>query len=193
MSCFMWSAAFDRTDLLLPYLFSSRAYHITTQHTDIPLLKHKNIYIYIYTGAKFTAVASIGVVHKGHVHEAMNLLHPYLPQQGQSNSPYSESGALYALGLIHANKGGNGHSTTITYLSEALRNSGGNDVVQHGAALGMGLAAMGTADAELFESLYNALMLDSACGGEGAALAIGMLMCGQSGKSTFCPGLHFYI
>jgi 26S proteasome regulatory subunit N2 len=30
--------------------------------------------------AKFTAVASIGVVHKGHVHESMNLLEPYLPQ-----------------------------------------------------------------------------------------------------------------
>ena len=56
--------------------------------------------------AKFTAVASIGVVHKGHVHESMNLLQPYLPTAGQSSSPYSESGALYALGLIHANKGG---------------------------------------------------------------------------------------
>ena len=30
--------------------------------------------------AKFTAVASIGVVHKGHVRESMNLLQPYLPQ-----------------------------------------------------------------------------------------------------------------
>ena len=55
--------------------------------------------------AKFTAVASIGVVHKGHVHESMKLLQPYLPQGGRSSSPYSESGALYALGLIHANKG----------------------------------------------------------------------------------------
>ena len=42
--------------------------------------------------AKFTAVASIGVVHKGHVHESMNLLQPYLPQGGQSSSPFSESG-----------------------------------------------------------------------------------------------------
>jgi 26S proteasome regulatory subunit N2 len=57
------------------------------------------------------------VVHKGHVHESMNLLQPYLPQGGTSASSYSESGALYALGLIHANKGGNGDSATITYLS----------------------------------------------------------------------------
>ena len=208
--------------------------------------------------AKFTAVASIGVVHKGHVHESMKLLQPYLPQGGRSSSPYSESGALYALGLIHANKGrfvtymplcvcvfvslsvslslslslvythflsfslslarshtlslflsltvsfflsltifllvshslshslslyiyiymymylsfspsvflffspshflspshcsscsctgGAGDSTAISYLSEALRNSGTNDVVQHGACLGVGLAAMATGD-----------------------------------------------
>ena len=30
--------------------------------------------------AKFSTVGSIGVVHKGHVHESMNLLQPYLPQ-----------------------------------------------------------------------------------------------------------------
>lgn len=130
--------------------------------------------------AKFTAVASIGVVHKGHVHESMNLLQPYLPQGGQSSSPYSESGALYALGLIHANKGGSGNSTAITYLSDALRNAGNNEVVVHGAALGIGLAAMGTANPAIFESLNNTLMMDSAVGGEGAALAIGLLMCGQS-------------
>ena len=65
-------------------------------------------------------------------------------QDGQSSSPYSESGALYALGLIHANKGGNGDSATITYLTNALRNAGTNEIVQHGACLGIGLAAMAT-------------------------------------------------
>ena len=43
---------------------------------------------------------------QGHVHESMTLLQPYLPQVGgQTGSAYSEAGALYALGLIHANKG----------------------------------------------------------------------------------------
>ena len=129
---------------------------------------------------KFTAVASIGVVHKGHVHEAMNLLQPYLPQQGMSSSPYSESGALYALGLIHANKGGAGDSATISYLADALRNTGTNHVVQHGASLGIGLAAMATADENLFNELKNLLYTDNAVAGEGAALAIGLLMLGQS-------------
>ena len=30
---------------------------------------------------------------------------PYLPRNGQSGSPFSEGGALYALGLIYANHG----------------------------------------------------------------------------------------
>ena len=135
--------------------------------------------------AKFTTVGSIGVVHKGHVHESMNLLQPYLPQGGQSASPYSEAGALYALGLIHANKGGSGHSPTITYLSDALRNCGNNEIVQHGACLGMGLAAMATGDVELFESLRSVLFADSAVGGEGAAFAIGLIFLGQYGSSAF--------
>lgn len=130
--------------------------------------------------AKFTAVASIGVVHKGHVHESMNLLQPYLPQGGQSTSPFSESGALYALGLIHANKGGAGDSGTINYLTDALRNAGNSEVVQHGATLGVGLAAMATGDGELFDTLKGVLYTDSAVAGEGAALAIGLVMLGQS-------------
>jgi hypothetical protein len=48
-------------------------------------------------------------------------LQPYLPQGGISASPYSEGGALYALGLIHASKGGAGNQATISYLKEALR------------------------------------------------------------------------
>lgn len=130
--------------------------------------------------SKFTAVASIGVVHKGHVHESMNLLQPYLPTAGMSTSPYSESGALYALGLIHANKGGSGDSTAISYLQNALINAGNNDIVQHGACLGLGLAAMATADANMFEQLKSIVWSDNAVAGEGAALALGLLMLGQS-------------
>ena len=130
--------------------------------------------------AKFTAVASIGVVHKGHLHESMTLLQPYLPRGGVSASPYSEAGALYALGLIHANKGGAGDSSAITFLTNALKNAGVNEVVQHGSCLGIGLAAMATGNPELFEDLKGILLLDSAVAAEGAALSIGLLLLGQS-------------
>lgn len=128
--------------------------------------------------AKFTAVASIGVVHKGQVHESMKLLEPYLPQGGMSSSPFSEGGALYALGLIHVNKGGSGDSATISYLSDALRNAGTNETVQHGACLGIGLASMATANPMLLEELKGTLFTDSAVAGEAAALALGFLLAG---------------
>ena len=47
----------------------------------------------------------------------------YLPKDSGSGSPYQEGGALYALGMIHANHGAN----IIPYLSEQL-SSATNDV-----------------------------------------------------------------
>lgn len=57
--------------------------------------------------AKFSATAGLGVIHRGHLQQGRSLMAPYLPQGGSGggNSPYSEGGALYALGLIHANHG----------------------------------------------------------------------------------------
>jgi len=125
---------------------------------------------------KFTATATLGVIHRGHVKQAMSLMAPYLPQQGMSASPFSEGGALFALGIIHAN-----HSSDIrTYLLDALRNAGTNEVVQHGACLGLGIAAMGTEDDELYEELKAVLFNDSAVAGEAAALAIGLVMLGSA-------------
>ena len=42
---------------------------------------------------------------------------PYLPRNGASGSPFSEGGALYALGLIHANHG----QDIRAFLLESLR------------------------------------------------------------------------
>jgi 26S proteasome regulatory subunit N2 len=58
---------------------------------------------------------------------------PYLPREGHAGSPYSEGGALYALGLITANHG----SGIQPFLTESLRASG-NPIIQHGACLGLG-------------------------------------------------------
>jgi 26S proteasome regulatory subunit N2 len=60
---------------------------------------------------------------------------PYLPRDGHAGSPYSEGGALYALGLITANHG----SGTQPFLTESLRATG-NPIIQHGACLGLGEA-----------------------------------------------------
>ncbi|KAF0686226.1 Aste57867_21931 [Aphanomyces stellatus] len=144
--------------------------------------------------AKFTATASIGVVHKGHVRESMNLLAPYLPQGGVSTSPYSEGGALYALGLIHANQGVTSASstTTLEYLRTALRNSGTDETVQHGACLGIGLAAMGTHNMELYEELKNIMFTDNAVAGEGAGYAIGLVLLGAGADGEMVKELVSY-
>jgi 26S proteasome regulatory subunit N2 len=63
------------------------------------------------------------------------------PRPAAHGSAYSEGGALYALGLIHAN-----HGQAVTeYLLETLR-ANAHEVIQHGACLGLGLAALGTGE-----------------------------------------------
>jgi len=126
--------------------------------------------------AKFSATATLGVIHRGHVKQALSLLAPYLPQAGMSASPYSEGGALFALGIIHAN---HGHSIR-AYLLDALRSAGTNEVVQHGCALGIGISMMGSEDEDLYEELKGVLFNDSAVAGEAAALAMGLLMLGSA-------------
>lgn len=125
--------------------------------------------------SKFTATASIGVIHKGHHKESQKLLQPYLPSGSNvGGSPYQEGGALYALGLIHANHGQN----QIQFLTDSLRNAGNNEIVQHGACLGLGLSAMAADSMPLFETLRGVVMSESAVAGEAAGLAMGLVLLG---------------
>ncbi|GBF90265.1 26S proteasome non-ATPase regulatory subunit 1-like [Raphidocelis subcapitata] len=125
--------------------------------------------------AKFSATAGLGVIHRGQLAQGKALLAPYLPRDGAGGSPFSEGGALYALGLIAANHGANHRS----FLLESLR-SASSPVIQHGACLGLGLACLGACDEEAFEDLKNTLYTDDAVAGEAAGLAMGMLLCGSS-------------
>ncbi|NWR62380.1 PSMD1 ATPase, partial [Bucorvus abyssinicus] len=138
--------------------------------------------------AKFTATASLGVIHKGHEKEALQLMATYLPKDTSPGSAYQEGGGLYALGLIHANHGGD----IIDYLLNQLKNAS-NDIVRHGGSLGLGLAAMGTARQDVYDLLKTNLYQDDAvtaclifvvvvvlcCGGEAAGLALGLVMLGS--------------
>jgi 26S proteasome regulatory subunit N2 len=92
--------------------------------------------------ARFTATAALGVINKGHLSESLKLLGPYLPVEGVSGSPFSEGGALYALGLIHANHG----ASVVPTLLKALKTSH-SEPIQHGSCLGLGVAAMASGDA----------------------------------------------
>uniref|UniRef100_A0A7S1DMZ6 26S proteasome regulatory subunit RPN2 C-terminal domain-containing protein n=2 Tax=Hemiselmis andersenii TaxID=464988 RepID=A0A7S1DMZ6_HEMAN len=130
--------------------------------------------------AKFSATACVGMMHKGCINSSLNVMKEYLPQPGMHSSPYSEGGALYALGLIHAHHG----SGILRYLSNALRNSGNNETIQHGACLGLGLAGMATGNEELYEDLRVVLFSDNAVAGEAAGLAMGLVMLGTASEKA---------
>lgn len=98
--------------------------------------------------AKFSATAGLGVIYRGHLQQGVTLLSAYLPQQ--RGSPFSEGGALYALGLIYAN-----HGESIRHFLVSNLQNASHEVIQHGACLGIGLAGLGTADEELYEEVKH--------------------------------------
>ncbi|XP_038702017.1 26S proteasome non-ATPase regulatory subunit 1 homolog A-like [Tripterygium wilfordii] len=131
--------------------------------------------------AKFSATAGLGVIHRGHLQQGRSLMAPYLPQAGAGGggSPYSEGGALYALGLIHANHG----EGIKQFLRDSLRNAS-VEVIQHGACLGLGLAALGTADEDIYDDIKSVLYTDSAVAGEAAGISMGLLMVGTASEKA---------
>lgn len=129
---------------------------------------------YASNWAKFSAAASLGMIHRGHIETAKVVLAPYLPRPGSSGSAYAEGGALFALGLIHSKA----EPQEVPYLREQL-SSTTNETIQHGACLGLGAAAMATLDQEVLDDLRGVLYGDNAVAGEAAALAIGLVMVGS--------------
>ncbi|CAE6456206.1 unnamed protein product [Rhizoctonia solani] len=127
--------------------------------------------------SKFSATGAFGVIHKGNVAQAMELLGPYLPgaSSGAGSSPFSEGGALFALGIVHAGRG----SEVEGFLREKVRQAAGGEVVQHGAALGLGIAGMASRSEEAYDELKEVLFTDSAIASEAAAYAMGLVMLGS--------------
>ena len=90
--------------------------------------------------AKFSATAGLGVIHRGHVRAGRSLMAPYLPRGGggaggggsASSSPFSEGGALFALGLLGCGTTAPA-SPDAPFLLNALRGAAA-EPVQHGAA-----------------------------------------------------------
>jgi 26S proteasome regulatory subunit N2 len=94
---------------------------------------------------------------------------------------YSEGGALYALGLINTGCG-SGRSVE-GYLREALRTAQG-EVVQHGAALGLGVAGVGGNNPDGIDDLKETLFTDLVVAGEAAGFAMGLILLGTADASS---------
>lgn len=124
--------------------------------------------------ARYTATASLGLIHWGHEDQALKVMESYLPKEASSAGMYAEGGSLYALGLIHVNHG----AQIIDYLFHKIQNSE-NDVLLHGGCLGIGLAAMGTARIDVYELLMANLQRAEADIGLAAAIGMGLVMLGS--------------
>lgn len=131
--------------------------------------------------SKFTATAALGVIHRGNLSQSRKLLEPYLPKQGgiSSGSIFSQGGALYAYGLIHANHG----AGALDYL-KTIFTSTEDEVIRHGGALGLGIAGMATGDEDIFDDLKTVLWADSALNGEAVGLAMGLIMLGTGNTNA---------
>ncbi|KWU45030.1 26S proteasome regulatory complex, non-ATPase subcomplex, Rpn2/Psmd1 subunit, partial [Rhodotorula sp. JG-1b] len=143
--------------------------------------------------SKFITTAALGVIHKGNLAQGKAILEPYLPPadgsggRGPSGSVYSEGGSLYALGLVNAN---HGKEEIVRYLLDTMKSSQ-DEVIQHGAALGLGVAAMGSGNEELYDELRNILFTDSAVAGEAAAYAMGLVMLGTASEKALDEMLQY--
>uniref|UniRef100_A0A914L2N8 26S proteasome regulatory subunit RPN2 C-terminal domain-containing protein n=1 Tax=Meloidogyne incognita TaxID=6306 RepID=A0A914L2N8_MELIC len=132
---------------------------------------------------KFNAVASLGLIHKGHERAARKILDPYLPRGDVDPYGFKEGGSLYAYGfLIHAN---HGNQSVINYLTDQL-NKATTSAVRHGGCFGLGLAALGTRSVKIYEHLRECLYSQNeAVSGEGAGIAMGLVLAGSMNQSAF--------
>ncbi|KAM7257793.1 hypothetical protein ACFE04_013534 [Oxalis oulophora] len=130
---------------------------------------------------EFSAKAGHGVIHRGHLSQSRSVMEPYLPQTriGRGANSYAEGGALYGLGIIHANHG----EGIKQFLRDSLQNAR-DEIVQHGACLGLGLVALGTADEAIYKEMEKVLYTDSAVAGAAAGIGMGLLMVGTASKKA---------
>ncbi|RKP20282.1 26S proteasome regulatory complex, non-ATPase subcomplex, Rpn2/Psmd1 subunit [Rozella allomycis CSF55] len=133
--------------------------------------------------SKFSVTASLGVIHKGQVKEAFNILKPYLPQNGVAGSAYSEGGSLYALGLMSCGNYSEESRKISEYLMNALKNNH-DETIKHGASLGIGLNMMGSGDMSVYEELKGIMYSDDAVSGEAAGISIGLIMMGTGNEQV---------
>ncbi|KAL8915739.1 MAG: hypothetical protein Q9172_006715 [Xanthocarpia lactea] len=140
--------------------------------------------------SKFTATAALGVIHRGNLGQGLKLLDPYLPKEqiagSNPSSAYSQGGSLYALGLIYAN-----HETFALDVIREHFKKATEEVVQHGGALGLGVAGMATGDDSIYEDLKSVLYTDSALNGEAVGIAMGLIMLGTGNNKALEDMIHY--
>ncbi|KAL7145177.1 hypothetical protein ABFS83_07G062900 [Erythranthe nasuta] len=117
---------------------------------------------------QFNAMAGLGLILRGHQQKKLDSVKLSVP------SPFSRGRTLFDLGLMQLNR-----EYIKTFLHETLRNTA-SEVIKYGACLGLGLAALGTADNDVFEDMKNLSYADVAVLGGAAAISMGLVMVGTA-------------
>ncbi|KAJ0960103.1 hypothetical protein J5N97_000118 [Dioscorea zingiberensis] len=100
---------------------------------------------------------------------------------------WAKFSATAGLGVIHRGHLQQGRSLMAPYLPQGGAGGGGipsMQVIQHGACLGLGLSALGTADEEIYDDIKSVLYTDSAAAGEAAGISMGLLMVGTASEKA---------
>ncbi|EEC12281.1 26S proteasome regulatory subunit rpn2, putative, partial [Ixodes scapularis] len=126
--------------------------------------------------AKFTATASLGVIHK-------RRRTPFCSEANRSRQLLGKKDASFERrkkpsGWADISRG-NGLRVVNALLLSRLKRSWKRFIVRHGGCLGVGLAAMSTHRQDVYEQLKFTLYQDDAVAGEAAGIAMGLVMLGS--------------
>ncbi|KAI3834237.1 hypothetical protein MKX03_030044, partial [Papaver bracteatum] len=107
--------------------------------------------------------------------QGRSLMSPYLPQNGTAGGGIQ----MWRYGLFRNLLKFGRHIADIMLVHFL-----GALVIQHGAFLGLGSAALGTADEEIYDDIKNVLYTDSVVAGEAAGIDMGLLMVGTASEKA---------
>ncbi|GJR63278.1 26S proteasome non-ATPase regulatory subunit 1 homolog A [Tanacetum coccineum] len=124
--------------------------------------------------ARFSGTAGLGVIYRGHFEEVRKVM-----DMADKTCQYVLGGTLYALGLMYANHGENAIDLLLFSLQKL-----DTEVTQHGACLGLGLAALGTANEDVYNGLKTILDNDNTDACQAAGISVGLLMIGTASEET---------
>lgn len=98
---------------------------------------------------------------------------------GNTASHYQNGGSLYGLGFLYQ---GTANQEIIQYIIDVTTNPAynQNEVIMHGACLGLGLTAFASGNETVGERLKDILNSSTSVMGEASALAIGLTFAGTN-------------
>lgn len=154
----------------------------TFEDTQIKSDTSKGIISKMTNWCRFTATASLGIIHQGNIEKGLEIMDPFLPGSRTNPSVYAQSGAYYGLGLIYANSR---EKMIVDKLNEALAASENKpDCLTHGVLLATGLVNLGVGKEFNYTKIREFMYKDNAIVGEAATYAIGLIMIGTKNANV---------